>query len=131
MKNAYYSVGFEEFLWSRRPKEILVPIYREIFADFDTPVSAFSKINTGSHAFLFESIEGGRKLGTLFVSWGVTLPWSFGNIKGEVITQQGRRRSRVPLKDNPLRAHPRKLWRAIDPFRSQGCLDLSEVLLDF
>jgi anthranilate synthase component 1 len=41
----------------------LVPVYREIFADHETPVSAFRKIDDGSHAFLLESVEGGEKWG--------------------------------------------------------------------
>jgi anthranilate synthase component 1 len=39
----------------------LVPVYREIMADLDTPVSAFKKIDDGRYAFLLESIEGGEK----------------------------------------------------------------------
>ena len=39
----------------------LVPVYREIMADMDTPVTAFRKIDNGGHAFLLESIEGGEK----------------------------------------------------------------------
>jgi len=39
----------------------LVPVWEEILADFDTPVSAFRKIETGDHSFLFESVEGGEK----------------------------------------------------------------------
>ena len=39
----------------------LVPIYCEIMADMDTPVTAFRKIDNGEHAFLLESIEGGEK----------------------------------------------------------------------
>ncbi len=42
----------------------LVPIYREIMADLDTPVSAFLKVADGhSHAFLLESVHGGEKWG--------------------------------------------------------------------
>ncbi len=41
----------------------LIPIYREIFADMDTPVSILSKLNSRSHAFLLESVEGGEKWG--------------------------------------------------------------------
>ncbi|MFC2048420.1 anthranilate synthase component I [Chloroflexota bacterium] len=40
----------------------LVPIYREIIADLETPVSAFLKINRGGYAFLLESVEGGEQL---------------------------------------------------------------------
>ena len=42
---------------------LAVPVYREIFADFDTPVSAFSKIDDGRYAFLLESVEGGELWG--------------------------------------------------------------------
>ena len=39
----------------------LIPLYREIIADMETPVSAFQKIDTGDHSFLFESVEKGGK----------------------------------------------------------------------
>ena len=39
----------------------LIPVYREIMADLDTPVSAFRKIDDGCYSFLLESIEGGEK----------------------------------------------------------------------
>ena len=37
----------------------LIPVYREILADMDTPVSAFLKLG-GSPSFLLESVEGGE-----------------------------------------------------------------------
>jgi anthranilate synthase component 1 len=40
----------------------LVPVYREIVADLETPVSAFLKINHGGYSFLLESVEGGQRL---------------------------------------------------------------------
>jgi anthranilate synthase component 1 len=39
-----------------------IPIYREIVADLETPVSAFLKIKRGGPSFLLESIEGGQRL---------------------------------------------------------------------
>lgn len=39
----------------------LIPIYREILADMDTPVSAYSKMGDGRYSFLFESVVGGEK----------------------------------------------------------------------
>ncbi len=39
----------------------LIPVWREILADMETPVSAFRKIDDGQTAFLLESIEGGEK----------------------------------------------------------------------
>lgn len=44
----------------------LIPVYKEIFADIETPVSAFLKITDGlkeKYAYLLESVERGEKLG--------------------------------------------------------------------
>ncbi|MBS11230.1 MAG: anthranilate synthase component I [Gemmatimonadetes bacterium] len=42
----------------------LVPISRKILADTETPLSAYMKVrSTGGHTFLFESVEGGEKIG--------------------------------------------------------------------
>jgi anthranilate synthase component 1 len=39
----------------------LIPVYREISADLETPVSAFFKIGNDKYAFLLESVEGIEK----------------------------------------------------------------------
>ncbi len=39
----------------------LVPVYREILADLETPVSAYLKIADDPYTFLLESVEGGEK----------------------------------------------------------------------
>ena len=41
----------------------VVPIYREVRADLETPVSAFLKVARGDYSFLLESAEGGERLG--------------------------------------------------------------------
>jgi anthranilate synthase component 1 len=41
----------------------LVPVYREVQADLETPVSAYLKIERGPYSFLLESVEGGERLG--------------------------------------------------------------------
>jgi anthranilate synthase component 1 len=41
----------------------LIPVFREIMADMDTPVSAFRKLDDGRFSYLLESIEGGEKWG--------------------------------------------------------------------
>lgn len=42
----------------------LVPVHRTIIADLDTPLTIYAKIaGDNSHAFLFESMEGGEKWG--------------------------------------------------------------------
>jgi anthranilate synthase component 1 len=45
---------------SKRPR--YVPIYREVMADTETPVSAFLKIRRDTPAFLLESVEGGQRV---------------------------------------------------------------------
>ncbi|MFH1662928.1 MAG: chorismate-binding protein, partial [Chloroflexota bacterium] len=40
----------------------LIPIYRELVADLETPVSAFMKINRDGNSFLLESVEGGERI---------------------------------------------------------------------
>ena len=52
-----YHPTLEEFR-GLRDQGNLVPIYREIAADLDTPVSAFLKVNRGGYSFLLESVEG-------------------------------------------------------------------------
>ena len=41
----------------------LVPVYREMLADMETPVSVFSRFVEDKHAFLLESVEGGERWG--------------------------------------------------------------------
>src|SRR6202521_5587851 len=40
----------------------VVPVYREVLADLETPVSAYLKVARGRHSFLLESVEGGERL---------------------------------------------------------------------
>ena len=41
----------------------LVPVYRRLFADGLTPLSAFARIDAGDSSCLFESVVGGEKVG--------------------------------------------------------------------
>ncbi|NQT23651.1 MAG: anthranilate synthase component I [Candidatus Omnitrophica bacterium] len=41
----------------------LIPVYKEIMADFETPLSCFMKIDNGRYSYLLESVEKGEKLG--------------------------------------------------------------------
>jgi anthranilate synthase component 1 len=40
----------------------LVPVYRDINADLETPVSAYMKVAKGPYSFLLESVEGGNRI---------------------------------------------------------------------
>lgn len=40
-----------------------IPVYREVLADLDTPLSTYLKLAKGPYSYLFESIQGGEKWG--------------------------------------------------------------------
>jgi anthranilate synthase component 1 len=44
------------------PSANLAPVYRDVAADLETPVSAYLKVARGDHSFLLESVEGGERL---------------------------------------------------------------------
>ncbi len=52
----------EEFL-KLSNSEKLVPVYKELVADLETPVSAFMKVRDGEHSYLLESVEHGQQIG--------------------------------------------------------------------
>lgn len=52
----------EEFL-KKAEQGNLIPVYREILADMETPVSAMKKLSESNFAFLLESVEQGESLG--------------------------------------------------------------------
>jgi anthranilate synthase component 1 len=56
-----YAPTWEEFK-EKAGDGNLIPVYRKILADLETPVSAFLKIDDGSYSFLLESVEGGDQI---------------------------------------------------------------------
>jgi anthranilate synthase component 1 len=55
----YYPSEQEFFKLAKKGN--LIPVYKEIVADMETPVSAFRKIES-EYSFLLESVEGGEKI---------------------------------------------------------------------
>lgn len=53
---------FDEFA-SRAQRGNLVPVWAEMTADYETPLSAFHKIADGRHGFLLESAESNERAG--------------------------------------------------------------------
>lgn len=43
-------------------KKLLLPLYRDIRADMETPVSAYCKTTRGPYSFLLESVAGGERI---------------------------------------------------------------------
>ncbi len=53
-----YTPSREEFV-AAASRGNLIPVYRELLADSDTPVSAYAALGAGEHSFLLESVVGG------------------------------------------------------------------------
>ncbi|HIB55168.1 MAG TPA: anthranilate synthase component I [Nitrospirales bacterium] len=59
-RRSQYVPDLETFTSLAR-KGNIIPVYREILADMETPVSAMAKIDDGAYAYLLESVEGGEQ----------------------------------------------------------------------
>ncbi|MHB8483143.1 MAG: anthranilate synthase component I, partial [Nitrospiria bacterium] len=78
-----YFPNFKEF--QKKAKEgNLIPVYKEILADFETPVTAFLKIDQGDYSYLLESVEQGEKIGR-YTFMG-SRPFLVFQSKGQTVT---------------------------------------------
>ena len=87
----------------------LVPVYRAVQADLETPVSAYLKVARPPYSFLLESVEGGERLGRY--SFIGTEPYKVvktgpGQLGGEVdplilVEEEMNRYKLVPLPELP------------------------------
>src|SRR5271154_4506046 len=97
----------------------LIPVYREIIADMETPVSAFHKIDTGDHSFLFESVEKGNKFARY--SFLGASPHLIFQARGKNITlREGAEQRAYTIADDPLR----ELERLMAGYRPVPAADL-------
>ena len=99
----------------------LVPVYRTLLADLETPVSVYMKLaQTGNVSFLLESVEGGERVGR-YSFLGVN-PKGVVSVKnGEVTrTYYGETTTR-PLNEgeDPLHAVEKEFGR-VNPVRIEG-----------
>ncbi|MBN1613027.1 MAG: anthranilate synthase component I [Deltaproteobacteria bacterium] len=80
----------------------LIPVYREILADMETPVSALMKLRNRPQAFLLESVEGGEKWGR-YTFLGAD-PRLVFRVRGQevILTENGKER-RFPHGGDPLK----------------------------
>ncbi len=95
MRHPSYSLSFDEFR-SLAARGNLIPLYREILADFETPVSAFTKINYGPSAYLLESVEGGENWAR-YSFLGSGSPIVFLEERGKLVVTRGSKVQRVPI----------------------------------
>ncbi len=90
---------YKEF--AKKAKEgNLVPVYREILADLDTPLSAFLKLKS-RRCFLLESVEGGEKWARY--SFIGTDPSVIIEGRGKnVVIREGKNKKKVTFDNDPL-----------------------------
>ncbi|HUB66101.1 MAG TPA: anthranilate synthase component I [Candidatus Methylacidiphilales bacterium] len=96
----------------------LIPVYREIIADMETPVSAFQKIDTGDHSFLFESVEKGGKFAR-YSFLGASPQVIFQARGKEVNLREGTQQRGYAIADDPLHELER-LMAGFRPVAGEG-----------
>ena len=95
----------------------LIPVYREIMADLETPVSAFLKLDRGDFSFLLESVEGGEKWGRYCFLGGE--PSIILQSKGSRVEISRNGQADVQTRADPLEAL-RQLMSAYHPVEVEG-----------
>lgn len=95
-----YYPDFEAFI-KLTEEGNLVPIYREILADMETPVSTLLKLNSKPFTFLLESVEGGEKWGRYtFLGSDPAVIFKVG--AEDVVIREGGESRRYGHKGDPL-----------------------------
>lgn len=110
----------EEFLKLSK-KGNVIPVYMEVNADLDTPVSAFLKIKQGDYSFLLESVEGQEKIARYsFLGTDPSLIFKSRGRQIEII-DVGKKKSRsFVTKETPLD----EIKKIMRDFRSAGLAGL-------
>jgi len=110
-----YTPSREEFV-AAAARGNLIPVYRELLADGDTPVSAFAALGGGEHSFLLESVVGGA-------TWAA---YSFVGVAPRALVRWANNTATVTWFDVDAGGPPRTAsWETADP---TGAVD--EVLRD-
>jgi anthranilate synthase component 1 len=108
-----YTPTREEFV-AATARGNLIPVYRELLADGDTPVSAYAALGAGEHSFLLESVVGGA-------TWAA---YSFVGVAPRAVVRWKSGAVSVTWYDVDGNAAPREAtWRSPDPAAA-----LAEVL---
>ena len=98
MENCYPSK--KEFIKLSK-KGNLIPVYKEILADFETPLSAFSKIDEGEFSYLLESVVGGERIAR-YSFLGSNPSLVFMSKGREITIQRGKKKKVYFTRKDPL-----------------------------
>ena len=97
----------------------LIPVYREILADMETPVSVLMKLQDRPCAFLLESVEGGEKWGR-YTFLGAD-PQVIFTVRGDEVTiEKGKEITQRKHDGDPLRLL-KELISHYRPVSVEGC----------
>ncbi|MCL4248917.1 MAG: anthranilate synthase component I [Anaerolineae bacterium] len=99
----------------------LVPVYRTLLADLETPMSVYLKLGqTGDYAFLLESVEGGEQVGR-YSFLGVN-PRSVISVRDDTVTmlQNGRGETRALAPGEDALAAVKHEFDRFTPVRLEG-----------
>ncbi len=79
----------------------LIPVYKEVVADLETPVSISLKIEKGEYSYLLESVEGGEKIARYsFLGSEPSIVFKSRGRNIEII--KGRTKKKFRTKEDPL-----------------------------
>jgi anthranilate synthase component 1 len=100
-----YTPTRDEFI-AHAARGNLIPVYRELLADGDTPVSAYAALGAGPHSFLLESVVGGA-------TWAA---YSFVGVAPRAVIRWKAGRAQVTWFDVDGGGPPREAaWATPDP----------------
>ena len=91
----------EEFLKLGKPGSV-IPVYTDLMADFETPVSAYAKLRGQGPSYLLESVEGGERLSRYsFIGCRPRKVFICGEKTTEIRNMDGSSR-KIPTPPDPL-----------------------------
>ncbi|MBI3615229.1 MAG: anthranilate synthase component I [Candidatus Omnitrophica bacterium] len=120
--------SFEEFLRLAR-RGNLIPVYRQIPADFETPLSAYLKLEGSGPSYLLESVEQGERLGR-YSFLGSAPSWVLES-KGKKMRLTGSRGTRAWTTSSDPLDELERLLRAYRPVTVPGLPRFSGGLVGY
>ncbi|MCU0651301.1 MAG: chorismate-binding protein, partial [Candidatus Omnitrophica bacterium] len=112
-----YNITLAEFLKLSRSSNV-IPVFKEINADLDTPVSCFLKLSKNQYSFLLESVEGQEKIARFsFLGTEPSVVFSSKGKRIEII--EGGKKRTFATDSDPL-DEIKKIMSGFKPARIKG-----------